>query len=401
MKNTVIMFLLLISVLALGTTIAFADSGWTGQSSGTINDAYGWQIMSDYFFAGNFNAGGVYSDGAWFSDAGHAVPVSSDGNFSLSIPFRIYNSSEIVFVGISTASDRMDNRGWMLIGCPLGTMYNGEMGVAVNPYMDNTTQNLLLDKFYPFYFTPAYGTLYTAVIQSTDGGKTAIFSVGGHSMTLPLSGTPQNVIVYLDNGGYNPAYYSVPRVYNISYLTSGFTPLPPPTSNTYTVPLKQGWNLVSFPLVGTIKASSLKNTGVEVVSAYNRSTGAYDSYDTEVSPLSYDITLKTDMGYFVYATKATSILVNGQSPVGRSTTLYPGWNMIGWSSLSGSTAKHVAGESSLSGSDIISRFNAATGAYDSYAEGISPDSYDFSMQPGTGYFMYSDAATPETLYYEG
>ena len=398
MKNKAIIFLLMFSALVLIATIASVNNSWNGQSTGTINETYGWQKMSDYPYAGTFNAGGVYSDGAWFSNYGHPVTVGSDGNFSLSIPFRVYSGSEIVFVGISTASDPTDNRGWMLVGCDL----YGKMGVTVAPHMDNT-QNIVADNFQSLgSMQHNYGALYTAQIQSTDSGKTAVFSLGGNTTSLPLSGPPKNVIVYVDNGGNDPAHTKVPLIYNISYSTSNITPIQPPSSNSYTLSLNQGWNLVSFPVVNTsLKASSLKGAGVQIVSAYNRSTGDYDSYNTQVSPLQYDIALKTDTGYFIYATKDTSVVIAGQDPISRSTTIYPGWNLIGWSSLDGSSAKYVANEPSLPGREIVSRFNASTGDYDSFAEGISPDSYDFTMHDGAGYFLYTGSTTPETLFYEG
>ena len=398
MKNTVIIILISVSLLALGTTIALADSGWTGQSTGTISESYGWQNMSDYPYAGTFNAGGVYSDGTWFSNAGHPVTAGSDGNFSLSVPFRIYNGGEIVFVGISTASDPTDNRGWMLIGCPLYRMYNGEMGVTVSPFTDNDQNLNVTGCFQSFDFTPAYGTLYTAQIQSTDGGKTAIFSIGGHSKSLTLNGPPKNVIVYADNGGSDPAMDLVPRIYNVSFLTSGFTPLPPPTSDKYTVPLKQGWNLVSFPLVNSsVSASSLASLGISDVARYNAATGAFDIYMEGISPASYDFNLMPDTGYFVKSNKDIGLTVSGSAPVDRSASLSPGWNLVGWSTYDNSDAKSIAGL--LTGKQDIARYDPTTGTFDIYMEGISPDAYSFVMQPGNGYFISTDSA--KTLNYGG
>jgi hypothetical protein len=169
----------------------------------------------------------------------------------------------------------------------------------------------------------------------------------------------------------------------------------------YTIPLVQGWNLVSFPVVNnTLKASDLSGTGVLIVASYNMATGDYDAYVIDASTSEYDITMRTDVGYFVYCTMDTSIVVNGPRPSSRSATLSPGWNLIGWSSFTSSTAKIVADEPSLGGMEIFARYNPSTGDYDAYVEDASTDDYDFAMHDGVGYFVYTTSATPETLYYE-
>ncbi|WP_424358642.1 PKD domain-containing protein [Methanocella sp. MCL-LM] len=212
----------------------------------------------------------------------------------------------------------------------------------------------------------------------------------------------------------NPAHtYTTPGQYTVRLAVTNSTgatagnstqievrgPEEEPTS--YTLSLRQGWNLVSFPVVNTsLQASSLQESGVLIVASYNRTTGDYDSFNTQVSPLTYDITLRTDVGYFLYCTRDTSIEVLGETPSRRSTTLYPGWNLVGWSSLTSSDAKSVVEEPSLTGRQIVAKFNATTGDYDAYAEGISLDSYNFPMDHGTSYFVYTDSATSQTLYFE-
>jgi large repetitive protein len=220
----------------------------------------------------------------------------------------------------------------------------------------------------------------------------------------------------------NPVYtYFVPGSYDVSLTVSNAggsntttmanyitvmngspspSPSPSPVPGSYSLGLRQGWNLVSFPVVNmTLNSSALADAGVQTVSAFNASTGDYDSYIIGVSPSSFDITLRTDTGYFIYCTRDTSLDVLGSDPSsGRSTTINPGWNLLGWSSYTSSTAKGVA--ESLSGSQTVSRFNASTGDYDSYIEGVSPDSYDFALQAGSGYFVYTSSGLSQTLYYE-
>src|SRR5271157_5837222 len=175
-----------------------------------------------------------------------------------------------------------------------------------------------------------------------------------------------------------------------------------PTIVDYNISLKTGWNLVSYPVVNsTIKASDLKGTCVLIVASYNRTTGDFDAFNTVSSPLSYDITMHTDAGYFIYSTHDTTITVSGPNSSGRSSPIFQGWNLIGWSSMVSSNAKTVCSEPSLAGNQIIAKYNLTTGDFDAYAENISSDTYNFIMQNGVGYFVYSGSATPQTLYYEG
>jgi hypothetical protein len=169
----------------------------------------------------------------------------------------------------------------------------------------------------------------------------------------------------------------------------------------YTISLKQGWNLVSYPVVNTtLMASDLAGTGVMIVASYNIGTGDYDAYNTISSPPEYDISMSTDVGYFVYCTTDTSIVVYGRNPSDRSVTINPGWNLVGWSSFTSSTAKAVCNQPSLSGVQIIAKYNAITGDYDAYAENSSPDEFDFVMHDGEGYFIYTMSSTPQALYFE-
>jgi hypothetical protein len=169
----------------------------------------------------------------------------------------------------------------------------------------------------------------------------------------------------------------------------------------YTIPLVQGWNLISFPVVNTtLKASDLAGTGVLIVASYNIGTGDYDAYNTVSSPSEYDISMSTDVGYFVYCTEDTSIVVLGSNPSGRSVTINPGWNLVGWSSFTSSTAKAVCNQPSLSDRQIVAKYNTVTGDYDAYAEDSSPDEFDFATHDGEGYFIYTMSSTPQTLYFE-
>jgi hypothetical protein len=166
--------------------------------------------------------------------------------------------------------------------------------------------------------------------------------------------------------------------------------------------LSQGWNLVSFPVVNSsLNASSLAGSGVSVVSAFDASTGDYSSFIEGVSPASDDFVLAGNYGYFLYCSANTSLVVYGVNASNPSVMINPGWNMIGWSLYSNSTAEALCNAvSSGSGHTVISQFNPSTGDYNSYIDGVSPNSFNFAVTPGTGYFLYSGLSTPQTLYYD-
>jgi outer membrane protein assembly factor BamB len=146
-----------------------------------------------------------------------------------------------------------------------------------------------------------------------------------------------------------------------------------------------------------LMASGLAGTGVSVVASFNASSGNYNTYIEGVSPSSNDFALSAGTGYFFYSSGNSTLVINGNNPSNPGTVINPGWNMIGWTSYNASSANALG--SAMSGSNpVIARFNASTGDYDSYIYGVSPATYNFAVNPGVGYFVYSSAAAPQTIY---
>ena len=166
---------------------------------------------------------------------------------------------------------------------------------------------------------------------------------------------------------------------------------------TFTVNLKRGWNLVSFPVVNyTIKASSLGAFGATDVAAFNASFQSYDEYyNMSFSTSAYDFTLRPDLGYFIKCDRDSSFDVVGSAPVGRSVSLCHGWNLAGWCTYDHSTASSIV--ALLPNGQTVARFDASGQSFDVFAEGLSTPIYDFGMQPGEGYFINSTG--PATLDY--
>jgi outer membrane protein assembly factor BamB len=187
----------------------------------------------------------------------------------------------------------------------------------------------------------------------------------------------------------------------ILYAINGSSPPSVPISS-FNLSLGSGWNLVSFPVANSsLMASGLNGSGVSVVASFNATSGNYNSYIEGVSPGAYDFSLNCGTGYFMYCPTSASLTIYGVNVSSPSVVVSPGWNMIGWSSYNSTLAKSVCSALTASNSTVIARFNESTGNYDSYILNVSPESYDFTVSPGTGYFVYSSAANPQTLYYNG
>src|SRR5208337_1637742 len=230
MKNKAIISLILITVVALSTTIAYATS-WNPSSGAGIgtsgNPQDGWQILAGGF-AGMINTQeGVWGTAATYSNAAHPINVSSTGNFSLAISFKLQGLNTTAFVGISTNSNpSTQTNGWMVIG----NTKNGTFRVS------STGTDILGGRALGNAIaTPGS---YTAHIVSTDSGKTATFSIDGYGTPLSISlpATPKFIIVHLNNANINlnniTPSTGVPVLTGISFVSVDPTPTvsPSPTA---------------------------------------------------------------------------------------------------------------------------------------------------------------------------
>jgi hypothetical protein len=195
--------------------------------------------------------------------------------------------------------------------------------------------------------------------------------------------------VHVEASGYYPAdsaMVNVPPA--VTDLNIGLTPIPA----TFTLNLTQGWNLVSSPLVlDNLNTSAFRGTNVTMVAKYNRSTGGFDIYRVGKTPVPFPI--DADKGYFLYCSGGMSYALNGYAEAGRSTAVYQGWNLIGWTNQTSSNARDVAKR--LSNVTMVAKYNTMTGNYDIYRVGKTPT--PFAVVPGEGYFLYTTYPDPQTL----
>jgi hypothetical protein len=248
-------------------------------------------------------------------------------------------------------------------------------------------------------YITANGTAYSGVNFGTAGDGSDVTN----TLTFYSGDTTKEIsIPILEDGIYTPDLSFTVELNgnsaNSNLVAPSTATVTINNADPYVLNLKQGWNLISFPVVNnTIDASDLEGIGATDVARYNQLTSTYDVYMIGISLPEYDFKLQTDYGYWVYCESATSLIVYGQSPVSRSVTLSPGWNLVGWSTLVVSNAKTVSGM--LSDDQDIARYNTTTHTFDVYMEGISTDDYSFNMHPGEGYFI--GTPTTQTFYYGG
>jgi hypothetical protein len=164
------------------------------------------------------------------------------------------------------------------------------------------------------------------------------------------------------------------------------------TKTNYTFSLSQGWNLISVPIVNyTLTAEKLANliglTNVQYV-LKRESADNYKSFIVGFSGASDNFAIEPDEGYYVYLKNSASFTIQGFMPEGRSVNLTKGWNLIGWTSLNTSDAKAAFIDPLAGNVKFVTKRNASTGEYQTYIVGISGPEYNFSIEPGNGYYVY-------------
>jgi PKD repeat protein len=180
-------------------------------------------------------------------------------------------------------------------------------------------------------------------------------------------------------------------------LSPSPNPSPSPVPRSFTLNLNPGWNLVSLPIENSsLWAGNISASNVDKVAYYNGSAQLFSTFLVGLSHTDKNFPIVPDTGYFVNCTNSMSLSMSltlygtlVDSP--RTLSLYPGWNMIGWSSSSNMTAQGFGG---LSGNITkIAGYNSQTELYTTYLVGLSHADRDFNMTSGNGYFVYSNATS--------
>lgn len=172
-------------------------------------------------------------------------------------------------------------------------------------------------------------------------------------------------------------------------------------NDPYIVYVHNQWTLVSWPVVNnSIKASDLTDNealGISIVAIFDPVQQTFKSY-TVGDPSDFDFTLSTDMGVFVWGNHDDSFPVYGRLADPHSISLYPDWNLIGWSTLDRVAASNILAHNS--NVQIIARYEVSTQSYQSITVG-DPSDFDFTLRDGEGYFVYSIGSEPVLLFIGG
>jgi hypothetical protein len=131
-----------------------------------------------------------------------------------------------------------------------------------------------------------------------------------------------------------------------------------------------------------------------MVTRYSSSTGMFTSYYRGANP-SKDFVMTSDVGYFVKATKAGGLGVAGEPMPAHDISVYPGWNLIGWSCYTDVYASDVLARAGYI--NMVTTYSSATGMFKSYYPGANP-SKNFLMTAGSGYFVKSTSTSVQQFY---
>ncbi len=166
----------------------------------------------------------------------------------------------------------------------------------------------------------------------------------------------------------------------------------------FVLSLSIGWNLISLPFTSTYTANTLGlNFGEEVVN-WNATSQTYDKiFIKGVSPLSMNFALADHTGYWVYATSARTLVLQGTVPTVMQyrpvdVPATGGWVLIGFCSKNTTRlAEDLRTQSMYEGGTIstVVKWNAATGLYTTHIMGLPLN--NFVLTPGLGFWIYVNA----------
>ncbi len=107
---------------------------------------------------------------------------------------------------------------------------------------------------------------------------------------------------------------------------------------TFTIPLREGWNFISLPLVpqNTSLPSMINDisSGILIIWGYDNQTKRWLKYNPLVQTNELT-TIEYGKGYWIYMNKTCPWTITGQLPDANGIRLYDGWNLIGYDGQDG------------------------------------------------------------------
>jgi len=167
-------------------------------------------------------------------------------------------------------------------------------------------------------------------------------------------------------------------------------------TNTVDLSLVSGWNLVSLPLTLVDDSSE---AAFDSLSGNFGDVFAFDACDTEDhwklynpdTPFLNDLTqVSVSQGYWIDMAASDTLTLSGTYPLETSITLCPGWNLVGYPSMS--VQPVATALASIDGKYTLVRQYLASDLSDpwkSYSTSVPPDFNDLkNMMPGYGYWIF-------------
>jgi hypothetical protein len=174
---------------------------------------------------------------------------------------------------------------------------------------------------------------------------------------------------------------------------------PAPDPRTITIPLSEGWNLISLPVVPTSDSIGVLLAGVsddvDVAFTWDAQSQTWQRH-VPSAPLCAS-TLQTfdyTRGLWIKALRTTTLDVEGTPPIDRSVALRAGWNLV---TYAGDSAVSVAeGLASIAGKySAVRAFlpGATLGAWQAYDVGTPPQGNTLTqLEPKRGYWIRATTA---------
>ncbi|MBA3044582.1 MAG: amidase domain-containing protein [Candidatus Thermoplasmatota archaeon] len=161
---------------------------------------------------------------------------------------------------------------------------------------------------------------------------------------------------------------------------------------SFEVPLISGWNLISIPL--ELASADIEDALASVAGQWDV-VKYYDITDMSQPWKTYRVGATTNnlagidrtMGVWVHTTSPCTLNVTGNAPTPTNITLRPGWNLIGYPTL---TPRTISEALAGTGYDLVEGF-AASSPYIQVLGG------SYVMKPGEGYWVRVPADTVWTI----
>jgi hypothetical protein len=174
---------------------------------------------------------------------------------------------------------------------------------------------------------------------------------------------------------------------------------------TYTI---TGYDTFSTPIdIGTINASEMEqlfgNDNIDMISYYDEITQSYISYSFILADFGIpqpDFTIQPGRGYMIYVSTPTQFTLQGPEVNTPINLLGGGYNLVGYNSLTDSTAVNSFIANCHNDSiDMVSKWNATTQNWETYSvilAGFGIPQTDFPTTPGKAYYIYAN--TNDQIY---